>query len=137
MTSIESEKLLIEEQAEKLYIFLSNFNNFGKLMPNQVTNWKSTETECSFTIQGMADIILRIVDKQPFNRIRIAASGKTPVPLELVLTFNSLTEHQTETCLAVNADLNPMMSMMVKSPLQNFVNMLVGKLKEMADSRLL
>ncbi len=136
MTTIESEKLLIKGQAEALYTFLSNFNNFGKIIPSQIANWKSTEVECSFTIQGMADIVLRIVEKQQFSHIRIAASGKTPVPLELLWKFSQVNNLETETFLTVQAEVNPMMAMMVKSPLQNFVNMLVGKLKEMAEAGL-
>ena len=68
--------------------------------------------------------------------IRIAASGKTPVPLELLWKFSQVNNLETETFLTVQAEVNPMMAMMVKSPLQNFVNMLVGKLKEMAEAGL-
>ena len=136
MTTIQSDTLLIHTKDETLFSFLSNFNNFGKLMPSQVTNWKSTETECSFTIQGMADIVLNIVDKQAFRLIRIAASRKTPIPLELQWHFNGIGSQETETMLSVEAQLNPMMAMMVKAPLQNFVNMLVAKLKEMAEAGL-
>jgi hypothetical protein len=137
MTNIQSDKLVISAADDRLFSFLSNFNNFGRIMPGQVANWKSTETECSFTIQGMADIVLNIVEKQPNSFIRIAASGKTPIPLEMHWSFKSLNETQTETMLSIEADINPMMAMMVKSPLQNFVNMIVAKLKEMAETGML
>ena len=34
-------------------------------MPSQVTNWKATEDECSFTLNGMASIGMKIVEKAP------------------------------------------------------------------------
>ncbi|MFN8166643.1 MAG: hypothetical protein U0X76_10890 [Bacteroidia bacterium] len=63
MTRIESETATINKSAEEVYKFLSNFNNFGKLMPEQVTNWESTEDECSFTISGMASLGMKIIEK--------------------------------------------------------------------------
>ena len=56
MTRIESETATVQKSAEHIFNFLSNFNNFEKLMPEQVTNWQSTEEECSFTISGMASL---------------------------------------------------------------------------------
>lgn len=133
MTTIESKTATISVSAERLYNYLGNFNNFQHLMPPQVTKWQSTEDTCSFNIQGMADIELKIEEKIPYETIRIAASGKTPVPLFMIWKFAGI-ESNTETRLILDADLNPMMAMMAKAPLTNFVNMLVNKLKELAES---
>ena len=46
MTRIESDKVTVNKTSEEIYTFLSNFNNFQKLMPEQVTNWQSTEEDC-------------------------------------------------------------------------------------------
>jgi len=56
MTRIESEMQTINSSIETVFNFLSNFNNFEKLMPEQIINWKSTEDTCSFTIKGMTDL---------------------------------------------------------------------------------
>ena len=63
MTRIESDKVTVNKTSEEIYTFLSNFNNFQKLMPEQVTNWQSTEEDCSFTIAGMASLGMKIVEK--------------------------------------------------------------------------
>ena len=44
---IESDKSEINKPSSEVYNFLTDFNNFQKLMPPQVTNWKSTADECS------------------------------------------------------------------------------------------
>ena len=137
MTTIESNHELLGQPVSVIFNYLSNFNNFGKLMPSQVTNWKSTEEKCSFTIQGLADIELNIQKKLQDEFIRIGATGKTPVPFALIWKFDKQSEVNTNVCLVIEAELNPMMSMMVKAPLQNFVNMLVQKLKEYSDSGLI
>ena len=135
MTTIESEKLTIAAPASGLYAFLGDFSRFKDLMPPQVTKWQSTEDTCSFNIQGMADIDLRMAEKLPYSLIRITSEGRTPFPIALVWRFEEVPSG-ANTGLTIEAELNPMLSMMVKGPLHNFVNILVKKLKELAEAGL-
>lgn len=134
MKNIESEKLLINCEQERIFNFLSDFNNFGKLMPEQIINWQSTEDSCSFTIKGMTDLSMKIKEKHAFHSILITSYGKVPFEFELKCIFDDLGNSQTQSQLLFIADLNPMLSMMASKPLQNFVNMLNIKLKETAES---
>lgn len=137
MVKTESNAVRVQASAENLFQYLGNFNNFGKLMPPQVSNWKSTENECSFTIQGMADIELFVIEKVQPSLIHIGARGKTPIPLEMKWNFTQQAEKETLAVLSLEAGLNPVMAMMAKAPLQNFVNMLADKLGEMAENGLI
>ena len=78
MLKIESEKVEINNSAEYIFNYLADFNNFEKLMPPQFTEWKSTTEECSFNINGMATIGMKIIDKTPFTKITISSHGKFP-----------------------------------------------------------
>lgn len=133
MTSVESKTVTIAVPAEKLFTYLGNFNNFQHLMPPQVTKWQSTEDTCSFNIQGMADIELHMAEKLPCETIKIKAGGGTPIGLSMTWKFSGNNEI-TDARLILDADLNPVMAMMAKAPLNNFVNLLVDKLKELAES---
>lgn len=130
MKKFESEKVIINTSSENIYNFLADFNNFQKLMPEQIVNWKSTENNCSFTISGMADISMRIQEKIPFSKIIIVPDGKVPFTFELICDMNEIDKNSTQSQLIFMADLNPMLSMMASKPLQNFVNILAQKLKE-------
>lgn len=130
MTSFKSDIITINRSPEELFAFLSDFNNFEKLMPEQVTNWQSTNESCSFTIQGMADLAMKMGQQTEFSQITYNSDGKKPFAFDLNTHFNSLDTNQTETQIILNADLNPMLKMMAGRPLQNFVNLLVNKLKE-------
>lgn len=99
-------------------------------MPPQVTNWQSTENDCYFTISGMASIGMKITEKVPNTLIRIASNGKVPFNFTLNITLTEMSASQTTGQLTFEADLNPMMSMMVEKPLRNFFNLLAGKMKE-------
>lgn len=130
MTRIESKKTEIDQPAEKLFTFLCDFNNFQKLMPPQVTNWQSTADECSFTISGMATIGMKIIEKVPHSLIKITTNGKVPFQFNLDITLQALSENKTEGQLVFNAELNPMIKMMVEKPLTNFFDFLSAKLKD-------
>ena len=134
MKEIESDKVVINNSQELIYNFLSNFNNFGKLMPEQIINWQSTDDTCSFTIKGLTDLSMKIKEKTPFDQIVIESDGKVPFTFELKWFFKEVELNKTETQLIFLADLNAMMSMMVSKPLQNFVNILIAKLKELIES---
>ncbi len=128
MTRIESDVTNVSKSPEEIFNFLSNFNNFQKLMPDQVTNWESTEDECSFTIAGMASLGMKIVEKTPHSLIKVIRNGKAPFDFGLDCIIKESTSGTSTVQLAFDADLNPMMKMMAVKPLTNFLNLLVGKL---------
>ncbi len=130
MTTIESNKVDIENSAGNVFNYLSNFNNFQKLMPAQVTNWTSTENECSFTISGMATIGMQIIEKAAPAHIKISSHGKVPFDFILHINIGSTTPEKSSGQLVFEAQLNPMIKMMVEKPLTNFFNLLADKMRE-------
>ncbi|MBN8702502.1 MAG: hypothetical protein J0M08_05530 [Bacteroidetes bacterium] len=128
---IESDKVLVENTNDKLFTYLSDFNNFSQLMPAQVTNWKSTADECSFTINGLATVGMKIINKVPNEVINIVSGDKTPFKFTLNIHLKPQDGGaKTEGQLLFESDLNPMMKMMVEKPLTNFFNMLAQKMKD-------
>ena len=99
-------------------------------MPPQVTNWQSTEEECSFTISGMATIGMKITEKKPSSEIKIISHGKVPFNFNLNVLLNEAGSDKCITQLVFESDLNPMIKMMVEKPLANFFNLLAVRMKE-------
>ena len=129
MTRISSDKVTVQKSSADLYNFLSDFNNFQLLMPEQVTNWKSTSDECSFTIAGMASLGMKIIEKTPNSLIKAGKHGSAPFDFTLSCTIAD-SGVSSEVQLIFDADLNPMLKMMAERPLTNFLNLLVNKLKD-------
>ncbi len=126
---IEGKPATINNEIKGVYNFLTNFNNFENLMPEQITEWKSDNNSCSFVIQGMANISLEFGEKKPYCFIKLVPVGK--VPFQFALEVN-LTESGIDTVVKVNvdADLNPMMAMMAKRPLENLVNIMAANIND-------
>ncbi len=129
MKTFNSDKVVINKTAREIFNFLADFNHFERLMPEQVINWNSDSETCRFTIKGMADLGLKFGEKVQFESIQMIANGKVPFNFDIVSNFLER-GNNTEVHVRLNANLNPMLSMMASKPLQNFVNILVHKLKE-------
>ena len=125
---IETEHQLVNAEAEEIFNFLTDFNNFEKLLPeDKIENWNSTSGECSFRIKGMTDIGMKIENTQPHSLINVISYHKVPFNFTLDIHLNGV-ENGTNAYCVFNGDVNPFMKMMVEKPLTNFFNMLVSKL---------
>ena len=127
---IKSDKVSINCPAEKVYGFLSNFDHFSALLPEQVINWQSNGDSCTFEVKGLATLGLRIIEKVPFTKIGMQGEGKIPFGFTLDSFFEQVSEQECTAQMVIDADMNPFIAMMVEKPLQNFVDLLIKKLKE-------
>ena len=129
MSLIESQAVTINKSDEEIFNFISDFTNFASLMPPQVQDVKITQDSCSFSIQGMPNINLKIYERTPFSSVKMKAEdGK--LPFTLSCSLQSVNETQCIAQFHFEAELIPMMKMMVAKPLGNFLNLLSEKLKE-------
>lgn len=130
MVKIESDIKTINKSDVSLFNFLSDFNNFEKLMPDKVINWQSTAEKCTFTIKGLATINMEINKKIPYKLINIREAGKAPFQFDMIIKLEKIIDAQTNVKITMTALINPMMTMMVSKPLKNFLDILVNKLDE-------
>jgi carbon monoxide dehydrogenase subunit G len=128
--NIKGEPQQINRKAEEIFTFLSDFRNFETIMPEEVKNWQAKVENCSFEVGGMA-IELRIVEIKSASYLKIDSEGKTPFSFTLHTRLTYITNSSTEIGFEIDADVNPMLSMMIKRPLENLVNMMNKKLKEL------
>lgn len=129
---IESKKAIVNTSAEKAFSFISDFNNFQNLLPkDKISDYTSTTDSCSFNINGMATISMRIKNKIPNNKLEVVSDGKNPFNFSLTILLEEKTENSCEAMIIFDADVNPFVKMMVETPLTNFFNMLSEKLPQM------
>jgi carbon monoxide dehydrogenase subunit G len=134
MTRIESEQVVLEQNPESAFNFLSDFNNFRQLMPEQVTDWVSDRDTCSFNIKGMASLGMAIESRTPNSEIRITKNGKAPFDFKLICEISpDASPSKSRLRLYFDADLNPMLKMMAEKPLTNFLNLLVNRYRDISS----
>jgi carbon monoxide dehydrogenase subunit G len=130
MTRFISDRKPVNASKEQIFNFLSNFTHFEPLMPAQIKNWKADADQCSFTIEGMADLNMRIASRNAYQNIHIVADGKNPIDYTLDIFLFEKSESTSDVEIAFDAKLNPFIKAVASKPLQNFVDMLAQKIKE-------
>ncbi len=135
MSKIESKTGIVNQAEEKIFNFLSDFNNFQALLPaDKVKNWTSTSDTCHFTVDGIGDAGLKIIEKTPNSLIKITSEGKTPISFFLWIQIKKIEESKSGIRIVIEPQVNPMIMAMVKGPLQNFVDMLVDQFEKIEFS---
>ena len=121
--NLETKKSIINKSQKDFFEYLTDLNNFEHLMPENNTKFEVDGDSFIFGLKGMPEIRLVVKEKQEFNKIVLGAASSK---LDFSLTVNiiEISENSCETQLLFNGDFNPMMAMMVKGPLQKFINTL-------------
>ncbi|MGB3775329.1 MAG: SRPBCC family protein, partial [Leeuwenhoekiella sp.] len=81
-----------------------------------------------FALKGMPEIVLDIKETVPYNKIILGAASDK-MPFTLVANIKELTENSSEVQLLFDGEFNSMVAMMIKSPIQKFINTLVEKME--------
>lgn len=126
---IETDLKKVNAAPTSVFEWLSDMNNIGKLMPSQITNWKSDVDTSSYTINGMADINMKISTREPNSKIVMSSVGKNPFDFEISIHINPSDDISTVQ-LKFNGEINPFLKMMVEKPLTNFIDLLGNNLQK-------
>ncbi len=122
-----SKKNEIHAEAAKVFGALSNCNLLQKYIPN-VQNWTSTEDECSFNVAGVGNLVLKIVEKLPFEKIVYQAQTTMAQQIEATFLIEDFSEKST---LEIHADLEVpfFVAQMIKSSMQKMMDTLADQIK--------
>jgi hypothetical protein len=119
--------------ADKLFELSSNLQNFTRYMSDQVKDINATEDSCSFTMDNIAKITLKILEKTPFTQIRFVAENDKNIPLFLTLNYTTVSENETDVEVDLDIDLPLFLKPLVQKPLEHFVVTLSEKIKTEAE----
>ena len=128
MTTITGKSATLKADASKASAYLADMNNFEQLLPaDKISDFKSETDHCSFKIQNAATIALEL---QKNSGTELVYGSKAPTPFRFTLTVKL--EEQDGGCIAsqvCEADLNPMLKMMVQKPLNKLYDYIAEQLE--------
>ncbi|MCC7050712.1 MAG: hypothetical protein IT239_02895 [Bacteroidia bacterium] len=128
MLNIESKNIELNRSSEEIYLFLKNLDNTSKLMPPQISNWKGSEYKASYTLQGMANIEMAIVNGTANKKIEIKSTQDKPFTFSIDYIIESVSPNQSKFKILFVGDVNPFMKVMVEKPLTNLFNYMAEQL---------
>ena len=116
---------------KNLFDKLSVIENFETLMPESVSKFELIDSESFlFSIKGMPTFKLKVEEKLMSNKI-ILKSTESKITFYLVGHIKELDDKNSTFQIEFKGELNPMMEMMVKTPLQSFIDDLSKNVKNL------
>lgn len=128
--NLESKKTVINKSQKDFFEFLTDLKNFKQLMPENTDKFEVDGESFIFSLKGMPEIRLVVKEKQEYNKILLGAAS-SKLSFSLTANIEAISENSCETQLLFAGEFNAMMAMMVKGPLQKFIDTLTenaGKL---------
>ena len=131
MLSAESKIGKIENSDESIFHFLADFSNFNSLISaDRIKNWKATRDTCSFTLDGLGDLGMKIIEREPFKLIKVTGDENSKFDFFFWIQLKKMAEMDTRIKLTIHAEINPLVQAMAKKPLQNFLDLLIDHLEQ-------
>ncbi|NQT77023.1 MAG: hypothetical protein HQ565_04865 [Bacteroidetes bacterium] len=127
--NITSDLIIVNKPVGQVFDFLTDFNNFEKLMPEQVVKWESTKVSGRFTIKDLAEIGMKIESVEHHKSILLSSDGKVPFDFKFKINLEKKEEEQTAVHIEFDGKMSAMIAMMAKRPLTNLVNHMIDKIR--------
>ncbi|MBL4745209.1 MAG: SRPBCC family protein [Flavobacteriaceae bacterium] len=121
--NLESNNTPVNKSQKEVFEFLTTLENFEQLLPENTEKFEIDGDSMLFSLKGMPEIRLILKEAQEFDKVILGAAS-SKLPFTLTATINAISETSCETTLSFTGDFNPMMAMMVKKPLQKFIDTL-------------
>ncbi len=120
---------IIPASNQEVHTYLSDLNNIPTILPqDKVSNVVSTQSTLRFTIDGMAEISMKLDEQQEAGSIKMISEGKNPFPFEMKIVVAEEGE-ESKVTIQFDGDVNAFMKMMIENPLKNFLGMMAENLK--------
>lgn len=129
MLTLKSNTATVAKSPELVYSEFSDYRNFEAVMPEGTQSFSADDESMTFTLKGLPEIKLKTKALKSPELISLeVAGGKIHFTLSAHISAGGANE--ASVYISFEGDINPMMAMMVKQPLQKFINSLaenIGK----------
>jgi carbon monoxide dehydrogenase subunit G len=122
--NLESPKVTVQKSKEEIFNFLSKAENFKDLMPENIDKFEATDNSFLFALKGMPEIRLNLLEQEDTNKV-VLGSASDKFPFTLTANIDDISEGSSDVQLFFDGKFNAMMAMMVKGPLQKFIDTLI------------
>ena len=127
--NLESPKIKVNRSSQELIDFLSKVENFEKIMPENTDKFEAREDGFTFALKGMPEIKLKMLESDSPNKV-VLGSASDKFPFSLTADIQEVEEKECEAQLLFSGEFNPMVAMMVKNPLQRFIDTLIDNISK-------
>lgn len=124
---LESPKVKVGKSSQEIFDLLTKVENFESIMPDNIDKFEAQGESFVFALKGMPEIKLQMQEKVAPQKI-VLGSASEKIPFTLTANLDDQGDSSSEAQLLFDGEFNPMMAMMVKKPLQKFIDTLIGNI---------
>ncbi len=129
--NLESPKVSVDLSAQQLFDSLCDVRNFEKLMPDTIAKFEVIGDDAFiFGLKGMPEIKLKMKEKMAPNKIILGAASDK-LPFTLTANIESADNNKSSVQLIFDGEFNAMMAMMIKSPINKFIETLAENMHKL------
>lgn len=136
MTKFESAEKHIKASRNNVYDFVSDINNFNTLVPEgKVRNFETENDRCSFRVDGLGQVGVRVVSREPYKYVKFESEGSVPFRFNMWIDLEDADDSTTIMKLTMKADLNMMMKMVAQKPMEEGLEVIASQLSDHLNRR--
>lgn len=128
---IESKIGKSDSGSEIIYNFITDFRNFKNIIPqDKVSDWQADEESCSFKVDPVGKMGMKIFEKEPHKLIKIKSDPSvSQYNFTMWIQIKEVEPEDTKIKITLEPEVSKMLIPMVKGPLKQFVDSLVDKME--------
>ena len=136
MVSYNSKRAVVSKAPYELYMAFVDMRNFVNFLPEDKKEGVTADYDSILaTVQGFT-IGVKVVDRVPYSKIEFADDG-APFQFRLTMHFDAASDpYKTDFQIALDADLNLMMKMLLGSKIQGALDKVVDSLVDLSEGRM-
>ena len=127
--NLESPKVTVQKSIKEIFEYLSKVENFEHIMPSNIDKFEAGKESFLFALKGMPEIELKLEEVEAPKKI-VLGSASEKFPFNLTADIEEASDSSSNVQLLFDGQFNPMVAMMVKKPLQKFIDTLISNIAE-------
>lgn len=128
--NLESHKVSVQKSSNEIFEFLIKIENFEIIMPENTDKFEVRENGFLFALKGMPEIKVKMHEQIASEKV-VLSSANDNFPFTLTGNMLESTDGSSEVHFVFDGKFNMMMTMMIKAPLQKFINALAENMEKL------
>ncbi len=119
---------------EEVYNFVTDIRNFKQFVPKDlISDWSAEKESGSFRVSSVGGVNFRLGDTKPYSRVLFSGEALSSTGFTLDLLIEEDANRPARVKVILEADMNPVLKMMVAAPAARFLETLIEQMERFRD----
>ena len=128
---ISKQTNILQFSSSKIYDFIINIDNYKTILGDEISDFeKLSVNEFKIKIGSMPKISLELVENRPSSSVKLLSNDGN-LNFQICITVDSVDKNSSVVYVKFEGKFSTMIEMMIKKPLEKFINSLKNKVEEL------